>query len=113
MQTIKTFPGWRCPCPAIWCGGFNNDANLAAPPIVVAEGALGGSLCVRKLGRKLGRRIPGAMEERRRGPSFLGECESESFWAVILYLFSCLGFYCQCLMRAHAESTCANKFENL
>ena len=107
------------------------------------------SSCVRKLGRKLGRRSPGAMEERRRGPCFLGnvkvkvfplvcqlvgswfdeksytascwpsgkgrwECGSESFSSIILYLFSCLGIYCQCLTRAHAESTCfENIFENL
>ena len=44
----------------------------------------------------------------------IGECESESFSSIILYLFSCLGIYCQCLTRAHAESTCfENIFENL
>ena len=42
-------------------------------------------------GGKLGRRSPGAMEERRRGLLFLGECESESFSAFILNFFSCLG----------------------
>ena len=47
--------------------------------------------CVRNWGGKLGRRSPGAMEERRRGLLFLGECESESFSAFILNFFSCLG----------------------
>ena len=36
-QIIETFLGRRCPCPAIWGGGFNNDANSPAPPIVVRE----------------------------------------------------------------------------
>ena len=37
------------------------------------------SFCGRKLGRKLGRRSPGAMEERRRGPCFLGNVKVKVF----------------------------------
>ena len=45
----------------------------------------------------------------KEGTLIFGGCESESFSAVIFYFFSCLVIYCQCLIRADAESTCANK----
>ena len=72
----------------------------------VVQGAHGRILKSSGSGRRLGRWSLGATEERRRGRGFLGHvCERESLiQSVMLYLVS--WEFCQCLKRAHAESTC-------
>ena len=71
----------------------------------VVQGAHGRILKSSGSGRRLGRWSLGATEERRRGRGFLGHvCERESLiQSVMLHLVS--WEFCQCLKRAHAEST--------
>ena len=52
------------------------------------------------------------MEERRRGPLFLGDCESESFLTVILY-FALVLVVLSVLDKGSWPKVLENKFENL